>query len=412
LMDLFEARRLVDGYAVRLPVESVRLEEALGRALAGDIFSDRRIPSEARSRFDGFAVRSEDTPGAATGVSSGLGILPGVVAAGSSPHSRVGKGECIGVLTGAPIPDGSDSVVRQEDTVRTDDRLHLKRAHHHGEGITEAGEDLDAGELVLSDGDLLTPTRLALAGALGLDRISVYRRPTIALLATGDEVRELGTPLEGPATYCNNRHLLAWLAAVHGATPVHLGIAADNPFSIREKIQGVESEMIVSTGGMGHGERDYALEAWRMLDVTAVFSEINLSPGKRSAFGVRGKQMYWGLPGIPWAARIVFEELISPAIRKLQGIRAEVTCFSAIIEDHVKKKPGFYKAIRGTLKVDSTPPVFVPMREKGASRFEALRRNFAYILLEPDVVEVRPGSPVKVRLHDFPLLASALLGRG
>jgi molybdopterin molybdotransferase len=405
-VELAEARRVTEEGVFAGEAESVRLEEALGRVLAGGVSSPWSLPREPRSRFDGFAVRSLDTSAATADVPAALEIVPGLVAAGYRPRRKTVAGKSIRVLTGAPIPEGADAVVRWEEAEVRGSRLLLRRFEVPGSGIASSGEDVQAGGAVLSDGDILTPTRLALVGALGFERISVYRRPSVAILATGDEVRELGRPLEGPWTFCNNRHLIAWLTSLQGGEAMHLGVAPDNPGSIAERLENARTDLVITTGGMGGGDRDYVLEAWRMLGVEVRFSRINLSPGKNSAFGLRGRQMFWGLPGIPWAAQVVFEELVSPLLRKLQGLKTEKPRILASLKTRLKNSPGFHKAVRGTLNLDSILPSFVPVESKGISRFEELRGNFAYTLLDSSVVEVPAGSEVQVSFHDFPLLVT------
>ncbi len=215
-MDLNEARQLASRLISPLAPEQVRLEEALGRVLAEDMVADRNLPAESRSRLDGFALRSTDTLGASPATPTRLHIVPGRIAAGHVMTAGLGSMECIRILTGAPLPPCADAVAPQEEVALEGEDLILAQIYGEGKGVMLPGEDAQCGEPLVSAGAVLTPTRLALIAALGGERVAVYRQPHVALLATGDEVKALGAAAEGPYTYCNNMHLLAWLTQLQG----------------------------------------------------------------------------------------------------------------------------------------------------------------------------------------------------
>jgi molybdenum cofactor synthesis domain-containing protein len=217
--------------------------------------------------------------------------------------------------------------------------------------------------------------------------------------------------LQGPWTICNNRYLLGWLVASAGGVPLHLGIARDNPSLIAEKLEAREADVVISTGGTGQGDRDFLLEAWGRLGVRTIFTRIRLSPGKHTALGVRGRQIYFGLSGNPWAARAVFQELIAPVIRKLQGqLEPSDVTIPAILESPVLNRGGLGRIVSGRLIMSGFQPVFAPDTDRrGTSNFRAVTGRFAYILLNSHVVEIPNGSVVRVRLHDLPSLASDLI---
>jgi molybdenum cofactor synthesis domain-containing protein len=278
-----------------------------------------------------------------------------------------------------------------------------------GQGFNPPGSDAREGELLLSHGLLLTPTRLAILAAFGLAAVLVGRKPMVALLATGDELRELGEDLpKGPWTVCNNRYLLGWLTASAGGVPIHLGIAKDDPAEIAKKMGVPEADVVISTGGTGRGDRDFLLEAWQQLGVRPIFTKIRLAPGKHTALGVRGRQIYFGLSGNPWAARAVFQELIAPVIRKLQGqLEPSDVTIPAILESPVLNRGGLGRIVSGRLIMSGFQPVFAPDTDRrGTSNFRAVTGRFAYILLNSHVVEIPDGSVVRVRLHDLPSIAS------
>ncbi len=409
-MDLTEARQLASRLAAPLGIERVRIEEALGRVAAQSVVADRNLPGECRSRLDGFALRSDDIRGAAPGRPVSLRILTGCLAAGHTVDVGIGSKECIRILTGAPFPPSADAVAAQEDVTVRGDELVLERACDRGNGVALPGEEVKEGDSLLAEGEVLTPTRLAVMVALGYESMAVYRQPRVALLATGDEVKALGSSEDGPFTYCNNMHLLSWLTQLQGGKSTPLGVVGDDPRAIADSLQDTTgADLVITTGGMGKGDRDFVLEAWTLLGVETLFSEINLTPGRKSALGVRGRQVFLGLPGNPWAAQVVFDELAAPMLRRWQGLQEfSDPLVAACLNESVRQKPGYYRAIRGTLDLAKLPGLFSPCDRKNSSVCSRLDAGFAYVILGPHVVEVASGTEVQVRLSGFPILASPL----
>lgn len=411
-MELEKAKNLALGHVEPLEKVWVPLEDALGRVLSEPVHAGFMVPGEARSRFDGFAVRSSDTIGATSDLPVCLRVLPGILAAGHMRGQPLEPGKCVRILTGAPLPSSADSVVLQENTTVAEGMAYFSQEINPAQGVSQPGEDIGEGDLLLGEGELLTPTRLALVAALGKNLIPVHRRPKVALLATGDEIREPGEYGQGPVTFCNNRLLLSWLVTLYGGEPVQIGVACDETQSIVEHLQDVQAELCITTGGIGRGDRDYVLAAWNDLGIRPRFREINLSPGKNSAMGIRGNQMFWALPGNPWGAQIVFEEMVSPVLRRLQGMKkgTHMPSMTASLEVPLKNRKGIHKAVRGILKSDPQTrcPVFKPVEKVRGAFFAMLRDSFAYTILEPHVLEVAKGSRIEVRLHDFPLMASPI----
>jgi molybdopterin molybdotransferase len=408
-MDLNEARQLACGSLAPLGIELVRIEDALGRVLGERFVADRNLPGESRSRLDGFALRSADTLGASSGAPVLLRIIPGGIAAGHAAAVAIRPGEAIRILTGAPLPRSGDTVAPQEEVAVEGESLCLERAYAPGSGVALPGDEIREGEFLLAQGNVLTPARLALMAALGCCRVTVYRQPRVALLATGDEVRPLGNTEDGPFIYCNNMHLLAWLTQLQGGIPARLGVVRDDPRTIADRLQHVTTDLVITTGGMGKGDRDFILEAWRLLGVRVLLEGINLTPGKNTALGMRGGQVFLGVSGNPWASQIVFTELVVPMLRQWQGLKGlQNPLIGARLKRSLKHKPGFYKAVRGSLNLEIAPPWFTPAEPKRPSVFSWVRDCFAYVILEPHVVEIAAGSELKVRLSDFPLLASPL----
>jgi molybdopterin molybdotransferase len=411
-MDLLDAKKVARDLAVPLAPETVALDLALGRVLAADIAASGPIPPEPRSKWDGFAVRSADLAGAGPGSPVRLKVQPGAIPAGHLPEYVLESGECVRIMTGAPIPEGADAVIRFEDAAGEASEAAFHRVCAPGEGTSAQGSDIRTGEKLLAKGDVLTPARLALGAALGLDQVAVYRRPQVAVLGTGDELREIGAAPGGAGTFANNVHLLAWLGALQGAEPVLLGIAPDDPEAIAARIGKTRASLVITTGGLGQGSKDFSRQVWENLGISSVFREIGLSPGRGSALGTRERQIFAGVPGNPWAARIVFEEILAPVLWSFQGAgKMSPPLFRVRLAAPLKKRPGGYQAVDGRLDWTAGEGVFIPLPfAGGGSKLLQVRESFAYVILPPRVVEIEAGDMVEVRMHGLPFLAAALFG--
>lgn len=408
-MHLSDARDLVLSQCHALEPETVPLDAALGRVLAERVCARTDVPGESRSRFDGYAVLSRDLVQARSERLCILKVLPGLLPAGHATARSIGPGECVRIMTGAPLPEGADAVLPQESVALQSGRLLVHRPCAPGDGVVAPGADARAGETVLESGEVLTPTRMALAAALGMDRLAVTRRPKVAVLSTGDEVRELGGTLGGALTHCNTRYLLAWSVLEQGGEPIHLGTVEDDPDALADRLEAVDADLVISTGGMGRGDRDFVLKAWERIGIRPLFCEVNLSPGRRSAFGILADRLFWGVPGNPWGAQVVFAELIAPSLLAMLGATARGPfSTTARLGAPLRNKTDGFKAVRGMLELRDGAVVFSPSGG-GVPRFPGLRREMAYALLEAGRSDWSVGDVVSVRLHDFPLLASPLL---
>jgi len=413
-MDLREAAEIAAGLPMAPREEDIGIESALGRVLAGDITAGRDFPGEYRSRWDGFAISGAATSGASGERPAVFTIAGAVVAAGSSAVALPDGSSCFRIMTGAVLPKGTDAVIPFEDATLEDNRLVLRSPINRLKGVILPGADARTGDVLLEKGDVLTPARLALAVAVGAGRVRVYRRPRVAILATGDELREMGGDAGGPGVFCNNIPLLAGLAAIDGGEPVHLGIAPDDPDAILERLKSARADMAVTTGGMGKGSRDFILAVWKRLGVTIHFDSLNISPGKGSALGSAGDCIFLGLPGNPWAAQIVFEEIAAPIIRRFQGARIWRECgITARTAAALQRKEGLYRTFRGSLVMEGESGLFIPMEEPSPrALLPMLRNGLAYTVIGPGREIIPEGGTVEVKIPDFSLSAWAVLNAG
>lgn len=305
-----------------LPVERLPLAETLGLVLAEPVISDIESPPFDKSLMDGFAVRAAD-------VANGTATLRLIetVMAGQVPQHAVGAGETIRIMTGAPLPQGADAVVRVEDAQINGDRIALNtRPIRPGDCVLHRGTALRRGETVLPAGTRLKPQQLGALAELGCSTVPVRRRSHVAVLATGDELVPIDqTPGPGQIRNSNEAMLVAQLQAA-GAVPVPLGIARDERAHLRTRIlEGLKCDVLVLSGGVSAGELDLVPSELAAAGVRQVFHKVNLKPGKPVWFGVvetasaDRRTAVFGLPGNPVSSMVCCELFVRTAIRRLMG---------------------------------------------------------------------------------------------
>jgi molybdopterin molybdotransferase len=309
----------LDAMLSRVPVvgtERVEVLAALGRVLAEPVVSRREIPPWPNSSMDGYAVRAEDT-----GRGAALAVV-GRVEAGALPARSVGRGEAMRIFTGAPLPEGADTVVPQEDVDAADGRVVLRGATDHAAYVRPRGEDVRVGDRVLEPGTVLSAAEIGLLATLGYGRVSVYRRPRVAILSTGNELADLGTePGPGQIPNTNSYTLMAQVLEA-GADPVNLGVARDQLEAIEARVRAARTaDVLVSSAGVSVGELDLVRDALMRAGAELHLWKVSMRPGKPITFGSLGPRPVWGLPGNPVSAMVTFELFVRPALLKMTGRR-------------------------------------------------------------------------------------------
>ncbi len=301
-----------------LPAHDVALLDALGAVLAEDARAADDVPPFTNSAMDGYAVRGEDVASAPARLR-----VVGDVAAGSSPSRAVAPGEAMRIMTGAPMPDGADTVVRVEDTDNGLDVVTIQRATERGLSVRRRGEDLRAGEVVIARGTLLRSAEIGVLATTGRPRVRVVRRPRVAVLSTGDEVVELDAPI-GPGQIRDaNRYSLSAAVRAAGCVPWTLGIVRDTAEALRGALrEAVAADAIVTSGGVSVGDHDHVKPVVGELG-TMDFWSIAIRPGRPLAFGElhdRDRRVpIFGLPGNPVSSLLTFELFVRPALLRMAG---------------------------------------------------------------------------------------------
>ena len=384
-----------------LGLENVNIVDGLGRVIEEDIRCDRAIPPEDRSAMDGYALRAGDTERAGQENPVRLEVIE-EIPAGNMPAKRIGPGQAARIMTGAPLPDGADAVVRMEDCRRENGRVAVLVETVQGRAVRRAGEDLRMGEGIISRGDLVRSADIGTLAALGRAIIPVHRRPLVAVVSTGNELAELDeTPAPGKS-FCSNSYALAALVGDCGAVPLRVGIARDRREDLILKFRAaMKADLIVSTGGVSVGDYDLVRNLMNQEGNRLHFWRVAMAPGRPLAFGALGKVPIVGLPGNPVAAMVCFEQFVRPAILKMLGHKNlfRLTVRARLGED-IAKKSGIRHFIWGKIQRDGDHYTVVGTGNQGFGMFTSMARANGLIVLPEETTRVRAGETVMVQLLD------------
>ncbi|MFQ2059675.1 molybdopterin molybdotransferase MoeA [Aeromonas veronii] len=372
--------------------EQLPLPEALGRVLVSDIASPLAVPPFDNSAMDGYAVRLAD-------LASGTPlIMAGKAFAGQPYQGEWPAGHCVRIMTGAPVPAGTDAVVMQEETQADGDRITFLAQPEPGQNIRRAGSDIGKGACVLPAGTRLTPREMPLLASLGVATVTVRRPLKVAIFSTGDELKPVGTPLAHGDIYDSNRYGVRAMLARMGCNCLDLGIIPDDPAQLRAAFirADEEADVLITTGGVSVGEADFTKQLLDELGEIG-FWKLAIKPGKPFAFGRLPRAWFFGLPGNPVSAMVTFDQLVQPALAKLAGQRFERPLqLQAIAAEPLKKSPGRLDFQRGIM---SKGPNGLEVRSTGSQDsavFSSLSQANCYIVLERERGRVAVGETVTV----------------
>jgi molybdopterin molybdotransferase len=322
MLTVAEASDRILDFVGRLPAERLPLLDALGRVLAEDIVAPLTIPAWDNSAMDGYAVRSADVSGASAERPVRLHVLE-TIAAGRFPSRAVGPGEAARIMTGAPLPEGVDTVVRVEDSDGGTEEVEIRNARDARKNVRPRGEDIREGDVILRRGAALGPAQIGVLSSVGAARVEVYRRPRVAILGSGDELVDLDRfheALAGKKTVSSNSYTLHALVRSAGGEPVNLGVAADTPASLRERLEwSTGCDLIITSAGISVGEFDYTREVLEALGAEMKFWRVRMRPGAPLGFGLLRGAPWVGLPGNPVSTMVTFELFVRPALRRMLG---------------------------------------------------------------------------------------------
>jgi len=396
MAETFErARMLILEKVSLLPTESVSLPDAVGRVLAEEVLAPCDLPRWDNSAMDGFAVRSEDCEKAEPL------LIEGYIPAGGTPSGiRVGPGKAVRIMTGAPTPDGCDTIVPIEEIEEQDGQILIKGRVKQGDHIRVRGEDVQQDEIVITAGSILRPAEINMLAAFGFREVSVYRRPKVAILSTGDELVEPGEPL-GPGQIVNsNAYSLAAAVKEAGGEPLLLGIARDTHASLAEKLtDGLQADVLITTAGVSMGDRDLVCEVLRDMGVERLFWKVDIKPGRPTAFGLKDGKPVFSLPGNPVSAMVTFEEFVRPALLKMMGHARVIRPYvKAILQETETKRPGRVQFLRVRVVDNGEQLTASSSGDQNTGILRTMVRANGIAVLPADRDRVEAGEEVDVHL--------------
>ena len=399
MISLEEARALVLSHAAPLPVETVPVLDAVGRVAAADLKSDIDISPFAHSAMDGFAVRAAELAEASQEAPVELDVVA-EIAAGDVFEGSIEDGQCVRIMTGAPMPDDADSVVKYEivDVVTGDGKPGSRVAFS-----AEAGEEAKAGETVVSKGEVIGSAGVGFLAGCGIVEVPTHRRPRVAIISIGSELVDPAVVPTPGKIRNSNSYALAACAQAAGAAPVILPIVEDTKEALAAAVSAAADayDFVVTSGGASNGDFDFIKPVVSELG-ELLMTTVNIRPGKAQTFGiVRGTPVF-GLPGNPAAAYVGFEMIIRPALRKMQGYaHFERPSVMAKLSRDVKKKDPRRIFLRGTLyKNDEGEYVVAPAKNQSSGLFGVIQRSNCMAILPEGLDSRTAGSLVQCVLLD------------
>ncbi|MBI3893893.1 MAG: molybdopterin molybdotransferase MoeA [Candidatus Wallbacteria bacterium] len=405
MLTVEEALQTVLGHAAALAPVVLPIAETLGCVLAEPIVAPGDLPAWPNSAMDGYAVQAASTAGATRQTPAALEVV-GQIGAGQMFQGTVGGGQALKIMTGAPVPDGADAIVIVEETDgAASGRVAVYRPAAPGDHIRPRGEEVRAGETVLSPGRPIRPAEIGMFATLGYARVRVHARPRVAVLATGDELAGPGEPLRPGQIRNSNGFSLAAQVASAGAVAVPLGVARDDRGELLQKMrQGLlEAQVLLTSGGVSMGEFDFVAGIMRELEATIHFDRVAMAPGKPTTFATAGDRLLFGLPGNPVSTMVSFELFVRPALRKMAGAaRLFRPRIEAALSTDFKKRPGRRTYVRCLVTAGPGGYSLTPTGTQSSGVLRSMALANALAIVEAPVERLPAGSRLPVILLDFP----------
>jgi molybdopterin molybdotransferase len=379
-------------------VERLNIRAALGRVLAEEVISPVNVPQHDNSAMDGYAVRFDDLKkdGEAT-----LKVI-GTAFAGKPFDGSVGPGQAVRIMTGAVIPQGTDTVIQQERAKTSGDTVAVAPVTKKGTNTRSAGEDLRQGEPALKRGQPLRPAEIGLLASLGIGEVPVYRKLRVAFFSTGDELVPVGRSLGAGQIYDSNRYTLYGMLTRLGCDVLDMGVIRDDPKAVERAFDEAaqSADVVITSGGVSVGEADYVKQILERLG-EVLFWKIAMKPGRPLAYGRIGRAHFFGLPGNPVAVMVTFYQFVRDALLYLQGQATiaplptlKVTCTSAI-----KKAPGRTEFQRGVLSRAADGQWTVRTTgDQGSGILSSMSQADCFIVLPTEAGNLPAGAVVDVQL--------------
>jgi molybdopterin molybdotransferase len=376
--------------------EKLPIREALGRVLAQDIVPAIDVPAHNNSAMDGYALRFSDLS------SHSFLKETGAALAGRPFSGKVGPGECVRIMTGAVMPEGTDTVVIQEIVKAENGKIQVPDGQKAGQNVRYAGEDLKIGVPVLAPGKLVRPAELGLIASLGISHIQVKKRLRVAFFSTGDELASIGSALKEGEVYDSNRYTLHGMLSRLGVEILDLGVVRDDPDLLEKAFQQAsrDADVVITTGGVSVGEADFVKQLMAKLG-EVLFWKIAMRPGRPMAFGRIGEAFLFGLPGNPVAVMVTFYQFVQDALLFMSGRSDwQVPLLKAAAAGPIRKVPGRTEYQRGVLFNDRGEWKVRTTGQQGSGVLRSMSEANCFIVLEHDRGKVQAGEAVGVQLFE------------
>jgi len=399
MMPYEEALSIVLSHCPTLPTEKVYLLDALGRVLAEDVISEEDRPSFDNSAMDGYAVHWEDIKDAPVELS-----VVGEIPAGAGETFELPRGCAVKIFTGAPIPKGATAVVPVEYTEAKNGKVLIKEAFKEGANIRRKGEELKAGEVVLQKGTILRHYEIGLLASLNKVQVEVSRRPRVAVLSTGDEIKDLGEPITKPSQIrTSNGYTLMAGISLAGGEPHYLGIVPDEPDKLKKALSQLEDyDVFITTGGVSAGERDYIKTLVEEVGVKVHFHKVRIKPAKPILFGTykEGKGLFFGIPGNPVSCAMAFDLIVKPALLKMQSAKDYMpkTLWAKLKRDFSRRDPERREFVRAVLSLEGQDLVCDYSPKLQSHMLTSYVGANCYMVVREGVKELKGGELVEVVL--------------
>lgn len=401
MISVEEALSIILSQIGEMGTERVDITSSLGRVIAEDIFARRSNPPWDNSAMDGYALIYSDIKGAAKDTPAILSVIEDLPA-GYTAKNQIGKGEAIRIMTGAPIPVGADTVVMVEDTEKDGERVKVFRETSLGENIRRAGEDIKKGELVVPKGTVIRPAEVGIMATCGRAFVSVYQRPKVAVVSTGDELIDVDEEIAEGKIITSNSYTLSAMAADCGADAFQLGIAKDTREALKEKLrQALNADVIITSGGVSVGDFDFVKDVLKELGSEMKFWKVAMKPGKPLAFGTIGGKPAFGLPGNPVSCMVCFEQFVRPSLLKMMGHRRIYRpVIQATLKEDIRKKPGRKHFVRSLVRFEDGEYTVTTGGEQGSGILKSMVAANALLIFPEELSLVKAGEKVRVQLID------------
>lgn len=351
MLSVKEAQEKVLSCSIKHKIKKVSLLDSLGLALAENMISEDFIPAYDNSAMDGFAVKAVDIVGADKNYPIKLKLIKEDLPAGKIPENRLESGYCVQIMTGAPIPEGSDCVVMKEDAIKDGKDLLIFRECKQGENVRYKGEDIKKGDIAIKKGKKIFPGDIGVIASIGKSEVLVKCPPTVGILATGNELIEIGEELKGGKVRDSNSYALASQVKEVGAYFYRFGIVKDEKSELKKSILKAlpDCDILLITGGVSVGDYDYVKEILNEIGAELVFWRVNQRPGKPLAFLTYKDKFIFGLPGNPVSVMVCFEIYVRPLIKKIMGcnriFRNSIHAMAANDFEHKEGRTDFARVV-------------------------------------------------------------------